>query len=82
MIRICVALFVQITAPSYLLACSAVPDAGRMALHGRLAAEGACVLCMLRDFDLLDLFSEGGTVAAHNMSVVDLGALFGYRPLS
>lgn len=54
---------------SYLLACTAVPDAGRMAFDGILAAEGAGVFCMLRDFDLLHLLAEGRTVAVQEMSV-------------
>lgn len=55
----------------HLLAGLAGPDAGRMALHRRLAAESACVSRMLGDFDLLDLFAEGGTVTARK----DLSAL-------
>ena len=47
---------------AYLLARSASPDADRMALDCVLAAECACVSCVLRDFDLLDLFAEGGTI--------------------
>lgn len=35
-----------------------------MSLDGIFAAEGADVSSMLGDFHLLDLFSEGGTVAS------------------
>jgi hypothetical protein len=48
---------------AYLLAALALPDAGRMALDCLLAAERAHVARVLRDFNLLDLLSEGGTVA-------------------
>jgi len=34
-----------------------------MTLNRRLATERACVFGVLRDFDLLDLLAEGGTVA-------------------
>jgi hypothetical protein len=60
---------------SYLLACSARPDAGRMTLDGVLAAESATVSCVLRNFDLLDLFTEGGTVAIQPSSVSILEVL-------
>ena len=36
-----------------------------MTLHGCFATECAGISCVLRDFDLLDLFAEGGTVATH-----------------
>ena len=49
----------------YLLACPARPDSSRVTLHGGLAAEGAGVSCVLRDFDLLDLLAEGGTVTVY-----------------
>ena len=40
-----------------------------MALHGRLAAEGASVSCVLRDFDFLDLLAERGTVTANALLI-------------
>ena len=46
----------------YLVASPAVPDSGRVALHCGLAAECASILRVLRDFDLLDLLTEGGAV--------------------
>lgn len=46
-----------------LLARLAVPDTGRVTLDGVLAAEGAGVAGVLRDFDLLHLLTEGGTIA-------------------
>lgn len=53
----------------YLLACLAVPDTGRVALDGHLAAECACVSRVLGDFDLLDLLAERGTVAVMQKEV-------------
>ena len=52
-----------------LLARLAVPDTGGVTLDGVLAAEGAGVAGVLRDFDLLHLLTEGGTVTNHNTSV-------------
>ena len=46
-----------------LLARLAVPDTGGVTLDVVLAAEGAEVAGVLRDFDLLDLLSERSTVA-------------------
>jgi hypothetical protein len=46
-----------------------MPDTRRVALHRVLAAEGAGVSRMLGDFDLLDLFAEGGTVAGRRVLV-------------
>jgi hypothetical protein len=63
------ALMIFIAILLYLLACSARPNPSRVALDSVLAAEGAGVSCVLRDFDLLDLFAEGGTVAAISSSV-------------
>ena len=40
-----------------------------MTLDGVLAAEGAAVSCVLRNFDLLDLLTEGGAVAIYTSSV-------------
>ena len=40
-----------------------------MTLDGVLAAECAAVSCVLRNFDLLDLLAEGGTVARYPSSV-------------
>lgn len=45
------------------LARLAVPDTGSLALDGGLSAEGASVLGVLGDFHLLDLLSQGSTVA-------------------
>jgi hypothetical protein len=47
-----------------------MPDTRRVALHRVLAAECAGVSRMLGDFDLLDLFAEGGTVAGRNVLVL------------
>lgn len=47
-----------------LLATLALPDSDRVSLDGVLAAEGADVSCVLGDFHLLDLLSEGSTVAS------------------
>lgn len=49
--------------PYRLLAAPAAPDTNRISLDRRLAAERACVLCVLANFDLLDLLTEGRTVA-------------------
>merc|ERR1719158_40141 len=46
------------------LAGLAVPDAGGVAADGGLAAEGAGVLGVLRNLHLLDLLTQGGTVAS------------------
>ena len=46
-----------------LSASTALPDANSRALHGVLAAEGASVLGVLGDFNLLDLFAGSATVA-------------------
>lgn len=43
-------------------AALAVPNAGRVTLDGRLAAEGASVGGVLGDFHLLDLLTQGSTV--------------------
>ena len=51
-----------------LLAGTAFPDADSLALNGVLAAESAGVLGVLRDFDLLDLSSERGTVTGTVLS--------------
>ena len=51
------------TAGDSLLARLAVPDTGGVTLDGVLAAEGAGVAGVLRDFDLLHLLTEGGTIA-------------------
>jgi hypothetical protein len=40
-----------------------------VAFDGVLAAESAAVPCVLRNFDLLDLFAEGGAVAIQPSSV-------------
>lgn len=45
-----------------LLARLAVPDTGGVTLDGVLAAEGAGVTGVLRDFDLLHLLTEGGAI--------------------
>lgn len=56
------------TASDGLLAGLAIPDAGGVALDGDLAAECAGVAAVLLDFDLLDLLTEGGTVAVFILS--------------
>lgn len=45
------------------LARPAVPDPNGVSLDGVLSAESADVSCVLRNFDLLHLLTEGGTVA-------------------
>lgn len=45
-----------------LVARLAVPDTGGVTLDGVLAAEGAGVTGVLRDFDLLHLLTEGGAI--------------------
>lgn len=54
-----------------LLARLAVPDASGVTLDGDLAAEGAGVTGVLRDFDLLHLLAEGGTIAGDSMLVAN-----------
>lgn len=44
------------------MAGPAFPDASDYAFHVVLAAENTVVLAVLRDFDLLDHLTEGGTV--------------------
>lgn len=51
------------TTSNSLLAGLAVPDANRVSFHRDLAAECAGVACVLCDFHLLDLLSEGGTIS-------------------
>jgi len=51
-----------------LLAGTALPDADGLALDRVLAAESASVLGVLRDFDLLDLATERGTVTGTVLS--------------
>ncbi len=51
------------------LAGLAVPDAGGVAADGGLAAEGAGVLGVLRNLHLLDLLTQGGTVAVKGTDV-------------
>jgi len=46
---------------------STLPDSDRMSLHRSLAAECAGVSRVLRDFHLLDLFSEGGTISIRSL---------------
>jgi hypothetical protein len=46
-----------------LLAALALPDANSLALDGVLSAEGADVAGVLRDFHLLHLLTQGGTVS-------------------
>ena len=53
-----------------LLARLAVPDTGRVTLDGVLAAEGAGVAGVLRDFNLLHLLTERGTIAVESMLVL------------
>jgi len=50
------------TADNLLVASGAGPDSGSLALHGVLTTEGALVLCMLGDLDLLEDLSERGTI--------------------
>lgn len=53
-----------------LLAATAVPDTDSVTLHGILAAECASVGSVLRNFNLLDLLPQRGTITgtvlAHN----------------
>jgi hypothetical protein len=51
------------------LARLAVPDTGSLSLDGGLSAEGASVLGVLGDFHLLDLLSQGSTVARDSVLV-------------
>ena len=46
-----------------LVATLALPDTNSLALHGVLAAEGADVTGVLRNFGLLDLLTQRGTVS-------------------
>lgn len=57
------------TTSDSLLARLAVPDTGGVTLDGVLAAEGAEVAGVLRDFDLLHLLTEGGTIAVGSLLV-------------
>jgi hypothetical protein len=50
------------TTSNNLGATTALPDTDSGALHGVLTAEGASVLGVLGDFDLLDLFAGSATV--------------------
>jgi len=52
-----------------LLARLAVPDTGGVTLDGVLAAEGAEVAGVLRDFDLLHLLTERGTITVGSLLV-------------
>ena len=56
-----------------LLARLAVPDTGGVTLDGVLAAEGAGVAGVLRDFDLLHLLTERGTITEGFMLVAVQG---------
>ena len=59
-----------------LVAALALPDTNSLALHGVLSAEGADVTCVLRNFGLLDLLTQRGTVSVE-------GRILGqYRVLS
>lgn len=59
-----------------LVAALALPDTNSLALHGVLAAEGADVTGVLRNFGLLDLLTQRGTVSVQ-------GRILGqYRVLS
>jgi hypothetical protein len=51
-----------------LVAWSAVPDTGSASLHGGLSAELAHVLGVLRDFHLLHLLTERGTITGSVLS--------------
>ena len=61
-----------------LLARLAVPDTGGVTLDGVLAAEGAEVAGVLRDFDLLHLLTEGGTIAVGSL-LVDIHDPWGFN---
>lgn len=61
-----------------LLARLAVPDTGGVTLDGVLAAEGAEVAGVLRDFDLLHLLTEGGTIAVGSL-LVDVHGPWGFN---
>jgi len=52
-----------------LLARLAVPDTGGVTLDGVLAAEGAEVAGVLRDFNLLHLLTERGTITVGSLLV-------------
>ena len=56
-----------------LLARLAVPDTGGVTLDGVLAAEGAEVAGVLRDFNLLHLLTERGTITVGSLLVVVRG---------
>ena len=58
------------TTSNCLLTRSTVPDSDRLTLHRGFAAECACVPCMLRNFHLFDLFSEGGAISAKRTVVI------------
>lgn len=57
------------TSSNRLLARLAVPDTGRVALDGHLSAERAGVLCVLLNFDLLDLLTERCTISVAGISI-------------
>jgi len=44
-------------------ACTAMPDANSSSLDRVLPAESACVSCVLRNFHLFNLFTQGSTIA-------------------
>lgn len=56
------------TSSNSLPAALAVPDTGGVALDGGLSAEGAGVGSVLRDFHLLDLLTERGTISGTVLS--------------
>jgi hypothetical protein len=50
-----------------LVAALALPDTNSLALHGVLSAEGADVTGVLRNFGLLDLLTQRGTVSVERV---------------
>ena len=59
----------SISTPSItLVAWLAVPDTGSGSLHGSLSAELADVLGVLRDFHLLHLLTQRGTITGSVLS--------------
>jgi len=64
------------TTSDSLLAAPAVPDADSLTLDGDLSAECAGVAGVLRDFHLLDLLPQGGTISVEIVRLMLL-SLFG-----
>jgi hypothetical protein len=59
-----------------LVAALALPDTNSLALHGVLSAEGADVTGVLRNFGLLDLLTQRGTVSVEKKGFWSISRTF------